>query len=117
MTTPCFSRPGGSSTFISGTRTAHLRNLPRASAGRALLLAPNVTMLSSVFHSGEAAHFSFDTKNASNEQTLSPSADAAASALAAFADAFNAEAADKLMCDVLQASPSALPHRRGSVPR
>ena len=63
--------------------------------------------MSALFHTGEAMHYVFDANEASNQRVLSPSADAAASALAAFADAFDAEATDKLMCDVLQASRSA----------
>eukprot|EP00966_Prymnesium_polylepis_P175391 4058844-Prymnesium_polylepis.2 len=63
-------------------------------------------MSSALFHCGEAAHYTFDA-GGPTQPPLCPSGEAAASALADFADEFNAEATDKIMYDVLQASRAA----------
>ena len=78
-------------------RTAHHR---RADAEAVVIF---VAMMSALFHSGDAAHYAFDAGGPEQMQ-LCPSGEAAASALAEFAEAFNAEATDKVMYDVLQAS-------------
>ena len=60
-------------------------------------------MTSALFHSGQAAHYAFEASLPTQLQ-LCPSGEAAASALAEFAESFDADAADKVMYDVLQAS-------------
>ena len=62
------------------------------------------SMTCALFEANVSAHYSFDAHAVTNDATLKPAADAAGAALQKFADAIHPDAADRVMCDVLQAS-------------